>query len=220
MSSAAAVSAGNPYLAERALEAGATRVEMIPTVVDLSRYGVRALGMAEGKARIGWIGTPGTARLLSVIEDPLAAVVRDHGVTLTLVGVRSSPIPTVQIEPRPWSEETEVAEIQRFDLGIMPLPDEPFERGKCGYKLIQYMACGLPVVASPVGVNRDIVRHGINGFLASTQDEWRDALARLAADPGLRARMGAAGRRMVEEHYSLAVTVPRIAALLRSVVRD
>ena len=100
----------------------------------------------------------------------------------------------------------------------MPLPDDPWSRGKCGYKLIQYMACGLPVVASPIGVNREIVEHGVNGFLAETPEEWEQALRTLLADPQLRERMGRAGRRKVEEHYSLQVTGPRVVALLHSVL--
>lgn len=116
-----------------------------------------------------------------------------------------------------WSEQTEAASIASFDIGIMPLVDEPFERGKCGYKLIQYMACGLPVVASPVGVNCQIVEHGVNGFLAETPAEWEDALRTLAADPGLRMRMGRAGRQKVEAQYAIQVAGPRMAELLKSV---
>ena len=106
----------------------------------------------------------------------------------------------------PWAEATESEDIARLDIGIMPLVDAPFERGKCGYKLIQYMACGLPVVASPVGVNRQIVEHGVNGFLADTPEAWATALRTLCHDPALRARMGAAGRRKVEQQYCLHVT--------------
>ena len=98
----------------------------------------------------------------------------------------------------PWSEDTEVASLQTLDVGIMPLLDGPFERGKCGYKLIQYMACGLPVVASPVGVNRQIVEHGVNGFLAETPAQWAEALQTLLADPALRERMGQAGGRKLK----------------------
>jgi len=105
-----------------------------------------------------------------------------------------------------------------MDIGVMPMPDTPWTRGKCGYKLIQYMACGLPVVAAPVGVNAEIVEHGVNGFLASTDQEWREALSTLLANPELRRRMGAAGRKKVEEHYSLQVWGPRVAELLRSVI--
>ena len=112
----------------------------------------------------------------------------------------------------PWTEATEVASISQFDVGIMPLVDESFERGKCGYKLIQYMACGLPVVASPVGVNRQIVEHGVNGFLAETQEDWALALKTLIADAGLRERMGRAGRDKVEQKFCLQVTEPKLVA--------
>jgi len=122
------------------------------------------------------------------------------------------------VEARSWSEASEVAEIQQFDIGIMPLPDEPFERGKCGYKLIQYMACGKPVVASPVGANTSIVRDGIEGFLASTDAEWMQLLGILCDDNALRQRMGAAGRVRVEAEYSLQVAAPHLERLLCSVV--
>jgi glycosyltransferase involved in cell wall biosynthesis len=101
----------------------------------------------------------------------------------------------------------------------MPLADGPWERGKCGYKLIQYMACGLPVVASPVGVNREIVEHGVNGFLADTADEWVRALAMLRDDPELRIRMGRAARHKVESGYCLQVHAPRLVEMLKSAVR-
>jgi glycosyltransferase involved in cell wall biosynthesis len=99
----------------------------------------------------------------------------------------------------------------------MPLPDTPWMRGKCGYKLIQYMACGLPVVASPVGVNADIVEHGVNGFLVETPDDWSRALKTLIGNPDLRRQMGAAGRKRVEERYSLQVYGPRVASLLSEI---
>ena len=116
------------------------------------------------------------------------------------------------------SAHLEAAEIQRFDIGIMPLSDDLWERGKCGYKLIQYMACGKPVVAAPVGVNSVIVRHGVNGFLANTESEWTDSLGLLCEDAALRTRMGEAGRIRMVRDYSLQVAAPRLAELLRSVV--
>jgi len=109
--------------------------------------------------------------------------------------------------------------IQSMAIGVMPLPDTPWTRGKCGYKLIQYMACGLPVIASPVGVNAEIVEHGVNGFLAETDAEWREALVTLLRDPDLRSRMGAAGRQKVEKQYSIQVWGPRVAGMLSQVVK-
>jgi glycosyltransferase involved in cell wall biosynthesis len=115
------------------------------------------------------------------------------------------------------SEQGEVAEVQQMDIGIMPLIDSPFERGKSGYKLVQYMACGLPVVASPVGVNRTIVDDGANGYLAASEGEWRTALERLIADSDLRRGMGAHGRQLVEDSYSLNSQAPRLIDLFKSV---
>jgi len=104
-----------------------------------------------------------------------------------------------------------------MDIGIMPLPDEPWARGKCGYKLIQYMACGIPVIASPVGVNSNIVDQGVNGYLARDEVEWEVAIRRLAASAELRTAMGARGREKIVDGYSLHVYGPRLAAMLRSV---
>ena len=119
-----------------------------------------------------------------------------------------------------WSEDTEVTSIKRFDIGIMPLVDKPFERGKCGYKLIQYMACDLPVVASPVGVNCQLVEHGVNGFLAETLEEWEQALQTLLADANLREQMGQAGREKIEREYCIQVTGPKLAKLLNGLVNS
>ena len=125
--------------------------------------------------------------------------------------------PGVDVEVLPWAEETEVVDISAFDVGVMPLEDSPWERGKCGYKLIQYMACGLPVVASPVGVNSSIVSDGENGILAKSSGEWLKALELLLSEPDLRRTLGQAGRRKVEEEFCIQVTAPRLASLLRQV---
>jgi glycosyltransferase involved in cell wall biosynthesis len=114
-----------------------------------------------------------------------------------------------------WDEDTEARDIAAFDVGVAPLADGPWERGKCGFKIIQYMAAGRPVVASAVGANRSIVQHGITGFLASTDAEWTAALRTLEGDRDLRRRMGDAGRRLVEERYSIQANVPALAACLQ-----
>jgi len=116
----------------------------------------------------------------------------------------------------PWSEETEVAQISDCTVGVMPLLDTMWERGKCGYKLIQYMACGLPVVASDVGVNSEIVQQGHNGFLVKTPEEWVAALGALLSDQALALQMGSAGRERVEQVYCTQIAGPKLAALLRS----
>ncbi len=217
MAASAMVTAGNAYLADRARTAGAPRVVIVPTVVDITAYGLAPTPADGMPAVIGWIGTPSTwSAYLAPMLGLLTGVAQTHGARLTAIGA-SGTAPHSLVDILPWSEETEVADIQRMDIGIMPLTDTPWSRGKCGYKLLQYMACGLPVVASPVGVNADIVEHGVNGFLATTEAEWREALTALLRDPGLRQRMGQEGRRKVERDYSLQVWGPRVAALLRDV---
>ena len=218
MRGAALVVAGNDYLASYARDAGAARVEIVPTVVDLQRYplgGVRSTPVLAEIPRVGWIGQRATADFLRPLA-PLIEQLRKQGKgRFTAIGIDAQQL-GLPMASVPWSEDTEVASLQALDVGIMPLLDGPFERGKCGYKLIQYMACGLPVVASPVGVNRQIVEHGVNGFLANAPREWEAALESLLADPLLRQRMGAAGREKVARSYSIQVTAPRLAGLLKA----
>lgn len=216
MHGAALVIAGNRYLAERARAAGARRVEILPTVVDPAGYPVRSR-LAGEPFTVGWMGTPVTQRYLTSIATALAGVVAEGG-RVRLVGADRLPegLPVGSAELRPWAEATEAADILAFDVGIMPLDDTEWERGKCGYKLLQYMAAGRPVVASPVGVNPEIVEPGVTGFLAGTPDEWRSAFTRLRDDPTLRTRMGEAGRRRLEAAYSLDLAEPRLRALLKT----
>lgn len=219
MASATLVTAGNRYLADRATAAGAPRVEIVPTVVDLTAYTQRPRRPLEEAPVIGWIGTPSTwteymAPIMPVLEQAAEAA----GARIAAVGAGRAAAAHPLLENLPWTEDSEVARIHAMDIGIMPLTDTPWARGKCGYKLIQYMACSVPVIASPVGVNAEIVEHGVNGFLASSEAEWVEALRTLLHDPVLRMRMGEAGRRKVEQHYSLQVWGPRVAQMLRSVV--
>jgi len=205
---------GNDYLAERARQAGAKRIEYLPTAVDLRGIdpGVQP---KNDIFTIGWIGTPANARYLTHIAPALREVCRNGVGRLVTVGASQWELGEVNGEIRKWSLETESADIQSFDVGIMPLPDTPFERGKCAYKLLQYFACGRPAIASPVGVNSVIVEQGVNGFLASTTNQWIDALTTLREDALLRNRMGALGRQKVEDSYSLQKTAPRLAWLLK-----
>ncbi len=215
MSSAACVVAGNEYLAEYARRAGARRVEIIPTVIDLDRYPL--VPSAENEVfTVGWIGTPVTAKYLSALVDPLRRLSETGRLRLVVVGAEIE-MDGVEIDCRPWSVGTEFDEISHFDAGIMPLPDTPWERGKCGYKLIQYLAAGKPVVASPVGANRSIVEEGISGYLAGSLGEWSISLAALRDNAGLRSRMGGEGRKQVERAYCLQVTAPRLAGLIQDV---
>jgi len=213
MKRATLVIAGNGYLADRARSAGARWIEVVPTVVDIERYRIRPTSRQDAFT-IGWIGTPGTALYLKNAQAALHSLGKIGRAKVLLVGSGAVTTEGVVTEHREWSEETEVADIQDFDVGIMPLLDGPWERGKCGYKLIQYMACGKPVVASPVGVNCQIVDHGVNGFLSESASDWLNALSELMHSQELCTRIGSAGRRLVEQRYCLQVTAPRIADLM------
>jgi len=216
MRGSACVVAGNRYLAERAERAGAARIEIIPTVVDEKRYAV-VDHTDTGAPVIGWIGSPATEEYLLDNRRVLEEVCARHGARLLLVGPRTEvagEFGSVVPEVVGWSEDSEAAAIARMDIGIMPLRDGPWERGKCGYKIIQYMACGLPVVASTVGANLDIVRHGENGFLAEGPIAWRDDLEQLIRNRALRTRMGMAGRARVEHEFNVGVQASRLADVL------
>ena len=215
MRSAAVVMAGNDYLAERASQAGARRVEIIPTAIDLRRYALRARRVSNVAFTVGWIGTPQTAGYLREIAPALRRFRESVDVRYVFIGCPEGLDLGVPYEARAWSEATEAADLASFDCGVMPLQDGPFERGKCGYKLIQYMACGVPVVASPVGVNAQIVTPE-NGYLASSAEDWLAALHALHSDEAASRRMGVRGRALVEAKYSIQVVAPRLEAILRA----
>jgi glycosyltransferase involved in cell wall biosynthesis len=219
MSRSDLVIVGNQYLFSRAIHAGAKRVELLPTVVDANRYGYISK-KCNSPLTIGWIGQPSTAVYLKTISAALEKIISLHNARVVAVGPNPSQFFGLPIEVKSWSEETEAGEIQQFDIGIMPLTDTPWERGKCGYKLIQYMACGKPVIASPVGVNNEIVICGLNGYLANSHGDWCIALDELCRYPELRDRMGLEGRKIMEEKYSLQIMAPKLAALLHSVVKE
>lgn len=219
MAASALVTAGNTYLAERAHAAGAARVEIVPTVVDLERYPQPAQTDRTETVDIVWIGTPATVGYLRAIAQPLEQLARTRRIRLVVIGGGSVQIPGVEVKSVPWSADTEAIEISRCHIGVMPLTDSPWERGKCGYKLIQYMACGLPVVASPVGVNREIVQPDRNGLLADGDAQWLEALVALVDDAAMRQRLGAEGRTRVVKDYSVQAVAPRLAELLREAAR-
>lgn len=220
MRHAALVVPGNPYLAHHALEAGARRVEIFPTVIDLQRYSSPDKFAGEKPFVIGWIGSPSTVKFLRPLLPVLKRLAAIFPIELAVIGGQLDATECNFIRYIAWQEKTEVMEIHRFDVGIMPLVDEPWERGKNGGKLIQYMACGKAVIASPVGVNVEIVQAGVNGLLADTEEAWFNALSMLITNPEVREKMGQKGRAMVEEKYCVQVTGPRLLHLLRQVVAE
>ena len=201
--------AGNPYLMDRARTAGAKRVSFLPTVIDSARYRLKTHS-PNPVTCIGWIGSPTTQKYLQELLPVFEVLHRLFPIRILLVNGSESLAFSGELEVIPWTEEGEVDAILRMDIGIMPLPDSPWERGKCAYKLIQYMACGLPVVASPVGFNTTVVTHGHNGYLADTPESWQKHLTDLSLHPEKRQAMGKQGYLRVQESYTLERNIERI----------
>jgi glycosyltransferase involved in cell wall biosynthesis len=219
MKNAHVVMAGNEYLAGRARSAGCQRVDIIPTVIDLKKYpspnSDSSNDQRNKKVVIGWIGSPYTTRYLELLRQPLQRLAKSRDIQFRVIGGRPVSFPHVDVKMLNWEESKEAEMLREFDVGVMPLPDTPFERGKCGYKLIQYMACGKPVIGSPVGVNNKIVTSG-KGFLCETENEWYEAMLRLVDNPQLRTTLGRAGRKTVEDEYCLQKVGPGIVSILMS----
>lgn len=211
---ATAVTAGNETLAEFARRYN-QRVSVVPSTVSLREYRPRRPLLGEPTPVIGWTGSHSSAQYLRLIEGPLRTLAVRRRFRFRVVGLEDYRIDGLEVECRPWRAKTEVEDLWGMDVGVMPLADDPWTRGKCGMKAIQYMGVGLPVVVSPVGVNRTIVDHGVNGFHATDEAQWIESMGRLLDDPGLRARLGARARLTVETSYSAEVQAPRVAEIIR-----
>jgi glycosyltransferase involved in cell wall biosynthesis len=215
-----AVVVGNEYLASYASRYSSS-VFVAPTSIELSRYPVQPELPADAPFTVVWSGSLFTLAHLELARAPLEALGRRRRVILRVIGNQPQTRPFAGIETvfTPWCESGEAETLGAAHVGIMPLPDDPFARGKCGLKGLQYMAVGLPVVLSPVGVNVDIIQDGQNGFLASSEDEWVAALERLAGSPDLRRKLGSAGRRTVEDKYSAESSSARFAEAVRHALK-
>ncbi len=207
------VVAGNGHLASAARE-HARRVEVVPSCVDPSRYRVH-LHRDSSDVTIGWVGSRTTSRYLGHVLPAVERLNRG-GLRARLLVIGGERLPTIRwLEQRPWSLEREATDLAEFDVGVLPLPDNPWTQGKCGYKALQYFAAGIPVVASPVGVNVYLVGAD-RGRLASSESAWFAALHELSSDTAARRQMGAAGRRFVETEYSYRRWAPELVAMFRS----
>ncbi|MCC6421438.1 MAG: glycosyltransferase family 4 protein [Gemmataceae bacterium] len=210
-----AVIAGNAFLAECAARyTDPDRVHVVPTCIDPGRYPI-AEHPNGTPVQLAWVGSSSTLRGLDAVRPMLESLGRHvPGLRLKLICDSFLAFEHLPVVPCRWTEAREGVDLATADIGISWMPDDDWSRGKCGLKVLQYMAAGLPVVANPVGVHREMVRHGVNGFLAETAADWVEAVAVLARDPGLRRTMGAAGRRRVEWDYSVTAGARRWAALL------
>lgn len=212
------VTVGNEYLKAYA-ERFTPNVSVIPTTIDTERYTPKAHVEISGVPVIGWSGSFSTAKHLQTVVPALRRLRRSVAFRLSVIGSPGFRADGLEVTSRPWSAATETEDLKTFDLGIMPLPDDPWARGKCGLKALQYMALGIPTVASPVGVNKTIIQDGRNGFLASTAAEWVATLSRLLVDPALRRRFAEEGRRTVEERYAATGQARRLLDVFQRVVR-
>lgn len=213
---AAAVTAGNNILVEYARRLNAN-THFLPTVVNSERY-MPAPRPHNDILTIGWIGSPSTAPYLSQLVGPLSLIGKETPIRLVVIGGKAPLIPNVSIVEIDWSEQTEVALINSFDVGVMPLPDDDWARGKCAFKLIQYMACAVPVIASRVGANIDVVQTDC-GFLAVDERDWVCALRLLRDQSSTRRQMGEAGRRRVDQYYSLRRNLPVLADIIHKTIK-
>ena len=217
---AAHVMAGNEYLADYARRVN-RHVTVIPTTVDTSKYTVEPRAASDVPV-IGWTGSYSTVQHLLTLAGALRRLARTEAFRLRVIGsagMRLEGFEGLDVQVLPWRSETEVEDLRPFDVGVMPLPEDRWSRGKCGMKALQYMGLAIPTVCSPVGVNSEIIRDGENGLLASSEDEWVEKLRMLLRSPDLRLRLGRAGRATVDARYSAAVQAPRVFQILESVVR-
>lgn len=208
------VIAGNDYLAQKAKDAGAQNIVNIPTVIDIDNYFIKE--KLNKKVIIGWIGSPSTFKYVEAILPVITALISKFDIEFHIIGSKNELPYNANIKYFDWTEQSEVDLIADFDIGIMPLDNSPWELGKCSYKLIQYMGCGVAVVASPIGMNNEVVIEGENGFLADTQQDWIDKLSLLIENENLRNTLGKNGRAMIEARYCVQNSCSTLISVLKN----
>jgi len=213
------VVAGNEYLAAYARKHN-PRVVVVPTSIDTDLYTPTEREDWSGRVTIGWTGSATSLTYLETFAPVLRELLRRRDVEIRVQSNRPPALSGVPVVWQPWSPETEIQEIRRYHIGIKPMPDDPWARGKCPMKELQYMALGVPAVCSAVGTSVEVIRDGENGFLATNGDQWLAHLTRLVDDAALRRTIGLAGRQTVEERYSMRKCASRFAEALRSVVEN
>lgn len=211
------VIAGNQFLKSEILPYN-PNVAIIPTSIDLSRYRLKEYFHQEKPTTIGWLGSSSTLKYLKPLVPTLEKIFKEYpNIRLKIVCDDFLDSLHMPIIKKKWSSDEEEAELKSFDIGVMPLSNDLWSQGKCGLKILQYYGVGVPVVCTPVGVNRDIVEDGFNGFWAGNEEEWEDRLLKLIEEGGLREEMGLRGRKKVESRYCLEVNAPRFLNVLKKV---
>lgn len=208
------VSCGNAFLAAYARNFN-NNVLINPTTIDTNWHRPGNETDKGGRSIIiGWTGTLSTLKYLSSLEKVVATIVARHPrVQFFIIADKPPAFTWPSTQYLAWKKETEIADLQKFDIGIMPLPNDDWSKGKCGFKALQYMALGIPTVASPVGVSTEIISHGQNGLLASSDAEWLSCLEELIRNKELRQSLGAAGEQTVRERYSVHSNEQRFLSL-------
>lgn len=211
------VVAGNQYLADYAASSGAKKIEIIPTVIDLERYPIKQNSDSD-KFIVGWIGTKTTfeKHLLPCRDWIKDLQNQDSNIHFNIIGITDVMDLGSNVSYIQWKEETEVSEILKMDIGLMPLQDSEWEKGKCAYKLIQYAACGIPGVASDVGMNKDVCVNNQTGFIATDSKSWMERIQFLKKDNQKRWQMGENARRLVEKQFCIQVTGDHWVKILRA----
>jgi len=209
------VIAGNEYL-QKNTTPFTHNVTIIPSPIDMSLYPLKKYSEKNDNITLGWIGATGSIHYLEKMKPVFEALGKKYeDLRLKIICNVFFDCDNITVEKKLWSEQEEVADIQSFDIGLMPLMDDPWSHGKCGLKILQCLATGVPVVCSPAGVNKEIVKNGVHGFWANTREEWIEKLEILINDPDRRERMGMEGRKRVIEHYSLEANAPRMLKIFQ-----
>jgi len=214
------VIAGNEFLKSEVLSFN-PKVEVIPTAIDQERYHLKTYPAQQERVTLGWIGDHGSIHYLEKMRPIFERIGERYPyVELKIVCDTFFDCDRMKVIKKNWSSEEEVADLQGFDIGLMPLIDDPWSQGKCGLKIIQYQGVGIPVVCTPVGVNRDLVEDGVNGFYAMTPKEWEEKLSLLIENSQLRERMGREGRKRILKNYTCQVCAPRLFSILDRVAKE
>ena len=209
------VIAGNEYL-QKNTTPFTHNVTIIPSPIDMSLYPLKKYSEKNDNITLGWIGATGSIHYLEKMKPVFEALGKKYeDLRLKIICNVFFDCDNITVEKKLWSEQEEVADIQNLDIGLMPLMDDPWSHGKCGLKILQCLATGVPVVCSPAGVNKEIVKNGVHGFWANTREEWIEKLEILINDPVRRERMGMEGRKRVIEHYSLEANAPRMLKIFQ-----
>jgi glycosyltransferase involved in cell wall biosynthesis len=212
--------AGNEFLKKEVLPLNAN-IEVIPTSIDQDRYRLRDYKNKKERVTLGWIGDHGSIHYLEKMGPVFEKIgTRYPQCELKIVSDIFFDCEKIEVVKKQWRPEEEVADLQSFDIGLMPLLDDPWSWGKCGLKIIQYQGVGVPVVCMPVGINRDLVEDRVNGFWATTHEEWEEKLSILIENNALRERMGREGRRRVLERFTIQASAPRLLSILKKVSEE